>query len=70
MREVKLAYRLHITELLSGRQWYFGESEDSPEGFIWYDKEEPSTLNYSCPRLLFDIEEYEINPEEDHVCNH
>ncbi|UGL61196.1 hypothetical protein [Xanthomonas phage MUD8-T1] len=70
MREVSLRYRVHMTSLKTGAQWYSGQHLGAPNGWTFEDREEAeawAALVKTDDRIA-DVEEYKIPPvnEENH----
>ncbi|UUR56217.1 hypothetical protein pXoo2106_06 [Xanthomonas phage pXoo2106] len=64
MREVSLRYRVHMTSLKTGAQWYIGQNHLAPDG--WTFEHHPDALaraqQAETADRIADVEEYEIPP--------
>lgn len=64
MRVVELCYRVHMTSLLRGKQWYSGQHIAAPAGWLFDEREEAEAWarRVSTRTCVADVEEYEIQP--------
>lgn len=67
MRKVRMGYRVHMTSMLSGAQWYSGQHLGAPNGWIFPEREDAEAwvARVRTEDRLADIEEYEYTTEED-----
>jgi len=64
MREVELRYRVHMTSLLTGAQWYSGQHLGAPDGWVFDNRERADAWASSLEttNYIADVEEYEVPP--------
>jgi hypothetical protein len=64
MRKVMLSYRVHVTDLKTARQYYFGyHRTKGNEGYQFGSREEAdraADVVNANPTYLADVEEYEV----------